>query len=1773
MAEVTVEVVDYRERFVNFLKSFQDRAGAFKYRDAIGTLATQGKISLVIDFDDLISYDPDLAHDLKEKPIEIVPKLNSAIGDAMRVENMQYAGKVKSFRARFRKLDEVTPLRTLKSHHMGKLIMVEGIITRASAVKQLLKSAMFQCPRCGEKMLIDQAGSILMPPPQCANQDCARKGFFRLITEESSFVDWQLISLQEKPEELPPGQLPRSVEGMLQGDIVDLSRPGDRISMVGVLQAKQEFTTKGFRLATFSSGVDANYLEVSERGAEELNITPDDERKIRALAKDPQLYTKLIGSIAPSIYGYDEIKEAVAYQLVGGVSKNFSDIKIRGDINLLLVGDPGCLVYDERVVLGDGRIAKIGQMGASHLQPLGVQVQTGQGCRRAVATAFHIYRDRPVMEVVTESGKSIKGTYNHPLLAVFKRDGFERREWRRLDELKVGDRLAVVTGFQCTRKAYVGTGFAPIERSNMGPGFRRKLPEKMDPRLAAFCGYMLGGGWVCEDGCRLGFVVADPEVDILEGLLSMVRGLFGLDPPVTKTVKKGRKGCLHCVYLSDVDIAANLAFLRGKRVPDLIFQSGNEVVASFLKWLYTADGCAFNNGRGRRAVALKAEEIELLRDVQLLLLRFGIHSRIVGNALTIRRGRDIIEFSRRVGFASKEKARRLEGLAKDAQSFKRFRRQRSERIVKIITGGRADVFDIEVPDGHRFIANGIVSHNTAKSQLLQYVSKIAPRGVYTSGKGSTAAGLTATVVRDKNTGEFFLEAGALVIADKGVACLHPDSRVIVGGKVERVGEIATRLPFTTVISGDERCEVATLRSSTYSFDRSSCEVNRHEVSRIKRRQYSGRLLIIKLKSGFSVKVTPDHLLIDGNMLEWKAASEFRIGEMIASPLKFPPPDYDEVLLWDILPDGCTVSLTSQEKKSIMGLLEERYGSLKLAAEALHVKRITKYRRYGLQPTLGELKIITRGMGVEGDWKKTIHTYSASPINTPKITPELAYICGFIFGDGSVKISKRRASIVITQSPKNAAFIDEFEKCWRSCFDMINFRRVRETAFKIRGKMSTSRRIDWSASRRVLGYVYEYIAGENLSRLLSLPDPLLKAFLAGVTDSDGCISRKKTTKGRASYETWNVIYTASRNADANLNLTLALRRLDCLGAYRGVHGGVGIVVVSSRRDVSILRDALSPYSVKMREKVPSLRSRNISGISEKLPKRPVAALFREVYGDADRSDLIRRGVWSIVYDYMHEKRQPSVAQVLKVVSRLPPTSKAHMIALQQIMRRDYFLDEVVRIKEVDHEGYVYDLMMPEEPHNYFSDGVFSHNCIDEIDKMRPEDRSAIHEAMEQQSYHPSFEIMFADGKKSRIGDFVDRLMAEYPERNVQGINCEILDARGLHIALNTTDFRRVFAVDADRISRHRAPDHFIRITYSDGHQLTVTPEHPVYVIRGGRVTTVEAESLIEGSFATVVPTEAHVRGAANSYDEVTIIRAEIMPNEGDYKADHVYDVTVEPTHNFVSSGLILHNTISIAKAGIVVQLNARSSILAAANPSFGRYVPQRSIAENINDLPVTILSRFDLIFTLMDRPDETRDRNMTEHILKLHQGIRTSKTSLIEPELLKKYIYYIRKHGAPALSDAATKAIEKYFLDTRAQGQGADSPVPITMRQLEAAIRLSEARAKLALKKEVTEEDVNAATKLLKSYLSQVGIDSQTGRADIDMVVVGHSKSQGDKMQQIFEIYMKMERENEGRPVKKEQFLKRAAAEGMSEKYAEKLVNDWIQQGVLYEPKVGELKKV
>ena len=141
--EIIQETIDYREKFTEFFKSFQDRNGNFKYIDAIAQMASLGKTSLVIDFEDLMSYDANLAKELKERPEAVIQRANLAITDVMRTVNMSYAIKVKEFRARFRKLDEVIPLRALKASLINKLIMVEGIVTRTSFVKQLIKIAKF----------------------------------------------------------------------------------------------------------------------------------------------------------------------------------------------------------------------------------------------------------------------------------------------------------------------------------------------------------------------------------------------------------------------------------------------------------------------------------------------------------------------------------------------------------------------------------------------------------------------------------------------------------------------------------------------------------------------------------------------------------------------------------------------------------------------------------------------------------------------------------------------------------------------------------------------------------------------------------------------------------------------------------------------------------------------------------------------------------------------------------------------------------------------------------------------------------------------------------------------------------------------------------------------------------------------------------------------------------------------------------------------------------------------------------------------------------------------------------------------------------------------------------------------------------------------------------------------------------------------------------------------------------------------------------------------
>ncbi|MBI3860058.1 MAG: ATP-binding protein [Thaumarchaeota archaeon] len=754
------------EMFEDFLKSVTDRSGESLYRGRISRLISFEGKSLVVDFGDLLRYNGDLANRVLVDPDSSLTAFRTAAFETMRSENALYADRVKrELIVRIRGIPDQVPLRKVDTSYLDRLLAVAGMVVRTSELRPLMTEAAWVC-QSGHLTYQTQDEMALKRPPRC--ELCGELRNFELDRKKSRYIDFQVLRVQELPEELPPGQLPQFFDVNVEGDIVNTARPGDRVVLTGVVRAVQDFSLGQIKTRLFRSQIDCSHIEVKGKEPEVIQITKEDEALIKDIAKSPDAYENLIRSIAPVILGHQPEKEAILLLLAGGSATLLPDsTKLRGDLNILLVGDPGCLVADERVILGNGAIAKIGRMGSEHLQRINQQVLTGEGGgKRAIASTFHLYRNQPVMEVVTESGKSIKGTHNHPLLTLRNVNGRVSRVWTTLDRLKVGDRIASTTFIPCTITQQVSTGFEMIPHG-YGPRFKGRLPMTLDVNLAELLGYVLGDGFV--DDYSVVMSIAEPEIDILPKLSNIAKTLFGIEPRTTRRLRPDRNVPMTDLYVNSKCVAWNLRFMKERRVPDIILRSGNEVVSAFLRWLFEADGTVFSKGRGRRAVGLKAKDVELLRDVQVLLLRFGIHSRIVENALLIRRGAEIRKYAKSIGFASKKKKAKLEALASQAKDFQRFRGQRSEKVVQINHCPPEDVFDIEVPRGHRFIANGLVSHNTGKSEMLKFTSQVAPRGLYASGRGTTAAGLSAAVIREKNV--LMLEAGVVVLADLGIAAI------------------------------------------------------------------------------------------------------------------------------------------------------------------------------------------------------------------------------------------------------------------------------------------------------------------------------------------------------------------------------------------------------------------------------------------------------------------------------------------------------------------------------------------------------------------------------------------------------------------------------------------------------------------------------------------------------------------------------------------------------------------------------------------------------------------------------------------------------------------------------------------------------------------------------------------------------------------------------------------------------------------------------------------
>ena len=263
------------------------------------------------------------------------------------------------------------------------------------------------------------------------------------------------------------------------------------------------------------------------------------------------------------------------------------------------------------------------------------------------------------------------------------------------------------------------------------------------------------------------------------------------------------------------------------------------------------------------------------------------------------------------------------------------------------------------------------------------------------------------------------------------------------------------------------------------------------------------------------------------------------------------------------------------------------------------------------------------------------------------------------------------------------------------------------------------------------------------------------------------------------------------------------------------------------------------------------------------------------------------------------------------------------------------------------------------------------------------------------------------------------------------------------------------------------------------------------------------------------------------------------------------------------------TVSIAKAGIMATLNSRCSVLAAANPKFGRFDRFKVLAEQI-DLPSPILSRFDLIFVVEDKPSVEGDSKLAEHILKIHQSNTVDYE--IEPELLRKYIAYARKNVNPVLTDEANEVLREFYVSTRNSNREEQAPVPITARQLEAIIRLAEASAKIKLKETVDKEDAEKAVRLQLACLKEVGVDPETGEMDIEVMEGRTSTSKREKMQRVMEEIALLEEEYGNQAPLNVLISNMADKYDMSEERVQEFVRNLNQKGLIYIPANGYLKR-
>ena len=1503
-------------RFVKFLREYTDDSGNKIYLDEIrDVLTVVPRRYIGISWEHLNAFDPELAGELIDNPEEVI----LAAEDAIQIVLQEDFFRKEPFliHARFHGLPKSYLVKELGSEHINKFIQVEGIITRMTEVKPFVSRAVYICKDCGHEMVrLQKPYATLVKPNKC--EACGSRNV-ELDVDKSTFLNFQSFRLQDRPESLKGGQMPRFVDVILLDDLVDIALPGDRVIITGILRVVLEQRDKR---PIFRKIIEANYVEQLSKEIEELEITPEDEQKIKELAKRKDIVDVIVDSIAPAIYGMKKEKLGIALALFGGNTRQLPDgTRLRGESHVLLVGDPGvakCVDYHTKVLLADGSLREIGEVIEE-----AIERARAEGKLRRVDDGFYapidleLYaldaktlkirkvraniawkRTAPerMFKIKTASGREIRVTPTHPFFT-FENGQFKTRKAK---ELRVGDFIAV------PRKENEPKTVPKTEDEHL-----RKLLEDSDifwDRVVEIEEYKPEHKWVYD--------LQVPEHhnfianDIFVHNSQLLRYVANLAPRAIYTSGKSSSAAGLCVAPDSI-IETNMGrfeigSLVDKVIPEDVTDNKSVDAGSLGLTVRTKDGMK----KVLRLWKLKAPK-ELVR-------------------IRAEDGREII-VTPETRLLTPEGWKQAKDIVDHVITDNGPVKATAERI----SSPYDYVYDLTVEGSHSFVANGFVVHNTAAA------------------------------VRDELTGSWVLEAGVLVLADMGIACIdeidkmsdrdrssihealeqqsyHRDFEILLAdGRKVKIGELVDSLIEANrdkVILGKDTEILPIDEIELLAYDLERKEIVKVKADRVSRHKAPEKFIRLKFSNGREITVTPEHPIMvwEKGKIREKPAEKIRPGDLV-----------------------------------------------------LAVRRYT-------------------------------------PMEGKNFDETTAKFLGFLLSEGFTYANPSNSYYEVGFTNTDERIVEEFKGLLKKLGAKYAI-QIRERAGG--KKLYTVRTISkdfYLKLKEEFPEVFPEKSNERPARRKRLPTKILeanerakKAFLNAFFKGDGFVDK------------YRVGFTTSSKAMAEDLQDVLLS----LGIYS--------YILEERRGKTTYYKVI------------------VSGTED-------IERFAEIVGD--------------------DPRITRIEQLLK-------TSRK---------KRNY--RDVIPTEVLEELRVVLNSL-------HINDGRLTKN----IKARQNANRERVQEYVKK-----------AGEKIAELKDAIER-------RDVERI--------------------RGFVTVRELSKRINVPYSTVLYRLKRKHEETVKAlaELANEKLRKAEKKLAEIRTIVEGNLRFL-----------------RVTKIEELPND---RWEWVYDVTVEPYHLFVSHGLVLHNTVSISKAGITATLNARTTVIAAANPKYGRFNRMKSLPEQV-DLPPTLLSRFDLLFVLLDEPDEKLDSEIAEHILKVRKGEAETVAPKIPHELLKKYIAYARKNIKPVLSKEAMEEIKRYYVKMRRTiGRGGNEegikPIPITARQLEALIRLSEAHAKMRLSEIVTKEDARAAIELMEYTLRKTAMDEE-GNIDVSILEVGKSSKKINKMDKILSIIKELQDlEDYGAP--REEIIKEASRYGIGKSEVEKILEELKANSMIYEPRSGYYK--